>query len=169
MPPSRGISHEATRPTTRPVAKPTVTSWSTNLHQTKCPLRALSAAASASTAGRASPSLSPDSRFSEWRTSRGTRGSVTTLDDSTGSVGASSAPSRKHSVQVRSVSSRAHERDDPRGQWHRQHQLAQRQMPVVHQHLLLDLEAVTEQDHDQRHGRQVADEGGAGAGSEVPR
>ena len=46
----------------------------------------------------------PDSRLSEWRTTRGTRGLVTTLDDSTGSVGESSAPTRKLSVQPRSVS-----------------------------------------------------------------
>ena len=58
-----------------------------------------SAAANASTAGSASPSLSPDSRLSEWRTSRGTRGLVTTEEESTGSVGESSAPSRHDSSQ----------------------------------------------------------------------
>ena len=63
-----------------------------------------SAASSASTAGSASPSFIPDSRLSEWRISRGTRGLVTTDDDSTGSVGESSAPSRNASVQPRSVS-----------------------------------------------------------------
>ena len=36
----------------------------------------------------------PDSRFSEWRTSRGTRGFVTTPEDRIGSVGESSAPTR---------------------------------------------------------------------------
>ena len=39
----------------------------------------------------------PDSRFSEWRMMRGTRGFVTTPDESTGSVGDSSAPSRNAS------------------------------------------------------------------------
>ena len=58
----------------------------------------------ASTAGSARPSFMPDSRLSEWRTTRGTRGLVTTDDESTGSVGESSAPSRKDSVQPRSVS-----------------------------------------------------------------
>ena len=62
------------------------------------------AAVNASTAGSARPSLRPDSRLSECRMMRGTRGLVTTTEDSTGSVGESSAPSRKHSVQPRSVS-----------------------------------------------------------------
>ena len=53
--------------------------------------------------GQREPSFIPDSRLSEWRTSRGTRGLVTTLEDSTGSVGESSAPSRNDSVHVRSV------------------------------------------------------------------
>ena len=47
----------------------------------------------------------PDSRLSEWRMSRGTRGLLTTLEDRTGSVGESSAPRRNDSVQLRSVSS----------------------------------------------------------------
>ncbi len=58
----------------------------------------------ASTAGSASPSFMPDSRLSEWRTIRGTRGFVTTLDESTGSVGDSSAPTRKLSAQPSPVS-----------------------------------------------------------------
>ena len=49
--------------------------------------------------------MSPDSRFSEWRMILGTRGLVTTLVDSTGSVGDSRAPTRKLSVQVRPASS----------------------------------------------------------------
>ena len=48
--------------------------------------------------------MSPDSRLSEWRTSRGTRGLVTTLEDSTGSVGDSSAPSSSPSVQLNPAS-----------------------------------------------------------------
>src|SRR3954470_402006 len=79
------------------------TSWSTNLHQTKPDSCGSRAAANASTAGRASPSFKPDSRFSVWRTTRGTRGFVTTDEDSTGSVGASSAPTSSDSVQVREV------------------------------------------------------------------
>ena len=62
------------------------------------------AAVNASTAGSARPSLSPDSRLSECRIIRGTRGLVTTVDESTGSVGDSSAPTRNDSVQPRSVS-----------------------------------------------------------------
>src|SRR4051812_49067683 len=85
-----------------PKAKPSVTSWSTKCHQTK-PGSSVTAALNASTAGSARPSFSPDSRFSEWRTMRGTRGLVTTLEDSTGSVGASNAPTRNASVQPKSV------------------------------------------------------------------
>src|SRR3954452_23182239 len=88
---------------TIPKAKPSVTSWSTKCHHTN-PSSCARAALKARTAGSASPSLSPDSRFSEWRTTRGTRGLVTTEDDSTGSVGESRAPRRKLAVQPRSVS-----------------------------------------------------------------
>src|ERR687885_4775 len=88
-----------------PTAKPSETSWSTNFHQTKSLFDGSRAYANASTAGSASPSLRPDSRFSECRTSRGTSGFVTTLDDSTGSVGDSSAPTRNDSVQPRSLTS----------------------------------------------------------------
>src|SRR4051794_29160030 len=83
-----------------PNAKPSVTSWSTNFHHTK-PCSSASAAVNASTAGSASPSLSPDSRLSEWRTIRGTRGLVTTEEESTGSVGESSAPSSADGSQSR--------------------------------------------------------------------
>src|SRR3954454_5689390 len=79
-------------------------SWSTNFHQTKSDCEGASAAANARTAGSASPSLSPDSRLSEWRMTRGTRGLVTTVEDSTGSVGDSRAPRRNDSVQPRPVS-----------------------------------------------------------------
>ena len=81
-----------------PKPSPSPTSCSTNFHHTKSPSWACSAAISASTGARARPSFIPDSRFSEWRMSLGTRGFVTTPDESTGSVGDSSAPSRKASV-----------------------------------------------------------------------
>src|SRR5918992_5015573 len=100
---SRGISRAATNATSSPVTSPTPTSCTTNSHQTKSS-RASAAAVSANTAGRASPSFSPDSRLSECRISLGTRGFVTTLEDSTGSVGERSAPTRNDSVQPRSVS-----------------------------------------------------------------
>ena len=99
----RGISHEARKPIPIPNANPSVTSWRTNSYQTKSSSPAARAALKASTAGSASPSFMPDSRLSEWRTSRGTRGLVTTLEESTGSVGESSAPSRNDSVHDRSV------------------------------------------------------------------
>src|SRR3954469_16782810 len=105
--PPRGSSTDASSPITTPKANPSDTSCSTNFHHTKSPLPTSSAATSASTGGSASPSLSPDSRFSEWRMRRGTRGFVTTLDDSTGSVGDSSAPSRNASVHDRSVNAAA--------------------------------------------------------------
>src|SRR3954466_10663499 len=93
------------KPTAIPTANPIVTSWSTNFHQTKPLFDGTSAYANASTAGSASPSLRPDSRLRECRTMRGTRGFVTTLDDSTGSVGDSSAPSKNASAQLRLVTS----------------------------------------------------------------
>src|SRR4051794_5120345 len=105
--PPRGSSTDASSPITTPKANPSDTSCSTNLHHTKSPLPTSSAATSARTGGSASPSLRPDSRFSEWRIRRGTRGVVTTLDDSTGSVGDSSAPSRNASVHERSVNAAA--------------------------------------------------------------
>ncbi len=107
MPVSRGITSEAIQPQASPKTKPSPTSCSTKRHHTKCPESTLSAARNASTAGSARPSLSPDSRFSEWRTRRGTRGLVTMLDVSTGSVGASSAPSSNDSVQERPINRRA--------------------------------------------------------------
>ena len=54
------------------------------------------------TNGRASPSLRPDSRLSVWRIFSGTFCEVTTVEVTTGSVGDSTAPSRKASAQVRS-------------------------------------------------------------------
>src|SRR5215210_6003583 len=96
------MSREATKATTRPVSAPTSTSWSTNCHQPKSSSPA-AAAVNARTAGSARPSLSPDSRLSECRTRRGTRGFVTTAELSTGSVGDSRAPTRNYSFQPRSV------------------------------------------------------------------
>ena len=48
--------------------------------------------------------------------------------------------------------------DDDRGQRHREHELAQRQTPVLLEHLAVNLEAVAEQDHDQRDGGESPDE-----------
>ena len=76
----------------------------TKRHHTKSLSLSASALANASTAGSASPSFIPDSRLSEWRTTRGTRGFVTTEEESTGSVGDSSAPSRNASVHPRPTS-----------------------------------------------------------------
>src|SRR5919199_5947396 len=105
--PPRGSRTDASSPIATPYANPSVTSWSTKCHHTKSSSPTSSAAISASTGGSARPSLSPDSRLSEWRIRRGTRGLVTTLEDSTGSVGDSSAPSRNASVHDRSVSAAA--------------------------------------------------------------
>ena len=124
----------------------------------KSGLSRLSAAASASTGASASPSLSPLSRFSEWRISRGTRGLVTTDELSTGSVGESSAPTRKLSVHVRSVTHVRGHGDDPAGHRHPDRKVARRQVPRALQHLGLDLQPVAEQDHDQRDDRELAHE-----------
>ena len=117
----------------------------------------------ASTGGSARPSLSPDSRFSEWRTNRGTRGFVTTLEESTGSVGDSSAPSRNASVQYRSMRAWAASATIARGDRHREDELAQRQAPLALQHLAVDLESVAEEDHDQRDLRELGHEARPGA------
>src|SRR5690242_16236470 len=79
------------------------TSWSTKRHQTKPDSCGSSAAANARTAGSARPSFRPDSRFSVWRITRGTRGLVTTVEESTGSVGERSAPTSSDSVQSSEV------------------------------------------------------------------
>ena len=91
----------------------------------------------------------------------GTRGFVTTLEDSTGSVGESSAPSRNDCVQDSEVSRCAADSDDHGGQRHRQGELSQRQPPVLLEHLAVDLQPVAEQDHDQGDRREVGDERGS--------
>ena len=143
-------------------------SWSTNRHHTKPDWSATSAAAKASTAGSASPSFRPDSRFSEWRMMRGTRGLVTTAEESTGSVGESSAPSRNDSVHDNDGQRVRHQGDEDAGDRHREHELAQRQPPRALQHLALDLEPVAEQDHDQGDDREVGDERSARRRSGAP-
>ena len=113
-----------------PKTNPSVTSCSTNCHQMKssspCPQRG-----EREPAGSAGPSLSPDSRLREWRTTRGTRGFVTTLDESTGSVGDSSAPSRKRSVQLRSMTGASSAATITARDRHRDDELAQRQAPFA--------------------------------------
>ena len=74
---------------------------------------------------------------------------------STGSVGDSSAPTRKASVHVRSMSALRRQRDDDGGDRHGEHELAQRQVPGPLQHLGVDLEAVAEEDEHERRDRQV--------------
>ena len=48
--------------------------------------------------------------------------------------------------------------DDRGGDRHREHELARGQVPLAFEHLALDLEAVAEQDHDQRGEREILDE-----------
>ena len=107
--------------------------------------------------------MSPDSRLSEWRITRGTRGLVTMLDVNTGSVGASSAPSRNDSVHESPTSRRADAATMIVVSGIAEHELAQRQMPLALEHLALDLEAVAKQDHDQRREREILDEARARA------
>ena len=80
---------------------------------------------------------------------RGTRGLVTTLEESTGSVGESSAPSRNDSAHDSEVSACAASATRTPVIGIAEHELAQRQPPRALQHLALDLEPVAEQDHDQ--------------------
>ena len=51
-----------------------------------------------------------------------------------------------------------HHGDERRGQRHGEHELAQRQVPLLLEQLLLDLEPVAEQDQDQGDDRERADE-----------
>ena len=140
-----------------PKAKPSVTSWSTKCHHTK-PSSSAATARKASTAGSASPSLSPDSRLSEWRTTRGTRGLVTTRGREH-RVGRREQRADQEALGPAEVGQPVRgQRDDHAGQRHRHHELAQRQPPLRLQHLGLDLEPVAEQDHDQRDDRQVVHE-----------
>ena len=162
MPRPRGIAQAASEPGARPKAKPRPMSWSTNSYHTKSSSPVASAALNASTAGSARPSFIPDSRLSEWRTSRGTRGLVTTLEESTGSVGDSSAPSRNDSVHDRSVSAWATSATSAPVIGIAERELAHRQPPRLLQHLGLDLEPVAEQDHDQRDRGELLDEPGLG-------
>ena len=141
-----------------PKANPSDTSWSTNSYQTKSSSPAASAALKASTAGSARPSFIPDSRLSECRTSRGTRGLVTTLEDSTGSVGDSSAPSRNDSVHVRSVTACVTSATSTHVIGIARISLRAGQPPLALEHLALDLDPVAEQDHDQGDGRELDDE-----------
>ena len=53
-------------------------------------------------------------------------------------------------------------RDQDRGERHGQHELAQRQVPGRLEHLLLDLEAVAEQDQHERHDREPLHEAAGG-------
>ena len=59
-------------------------------------------------------------------------------------------------------------RDDRAGDRHRQHELAQRQLPRRLEHLGLDLEPVAEQDHDQRDDREVVHEARARRRTRAP-
>ncbi len=77
------------------------------------------------------------------------------LDVRIGSVGDSSAPSRNASVQLSPTIVRPASATSERGDGHRDEELAQRQVPLALKHLALDLEAVAEEDHDQRRIRQI--------------
>ena len=131
------------------------TSCSTNVHHTKSLVGRPARRCSASTGGSARPSLSPDSRLSEWRMMRGTRGLVTTLEESTGSVGDSSAPTRNASVQVRSVSAlRRRARRSRAVIGIATTSLRSGRCHARLQHLGLDLEPVAEEDHDRARRRR---------------
>ena len=85
---------------------------------------------------------------------RGTRGFVITAEDSTGSVGESRAPTQEGlgPAEVRErVGRQGHQHA---GERHGEHELPERQVPRLLEHLLLHLEAVAEQDHDQRDHRE---------------
>ena len=64
----------------------------------------------------------------------------------------------------------SHERDERRRERHREHELAQREVPGLLEHLLVDLEAVAEQDQDQRHDARpwTKPEVGSNSSTSVP-
>ena len=107
--------------------------------------------------------MSPDSRFSEWRIRRGTRGLVTMLEVRIGSVGASSAPSRKDSVQEKPISRCPATATMIAVIGIARISLRSGRCQLALEHLALDLEAVAEQDHDQGGEREILDEARVGA------
>ena len=90
--------------------------------------------------------------------SRGTRGFVTTADDSTGSVGESRAPTRNDSVQPRSVTTCVTSATNTHVSGMASASLRNGRCHALLEHLLLHLEPVAEQDHDQRDHREALDE-----------
>ena len=148
---------DAPQPSTTPNTNPSVTSWSTNSHHTKSLVGAERRGEGEHRRQREAV-VEPDSRFSEWRTRRGTRGFVTTEEESTGSVGDSSAPEQAGLEPAEADDPVRDDRDQRAGDRHRERELAERQVPRLLEHLRLDLEAVAEQDHDQRDDREVVHE-----------
>ena len=84
-----------------------------------------------STNGSASPSLSPDSRLRVWRMRLGTSRDVTTDDVTTGSVGISTAASRKASAQPSAKERIGAEAQQPERDRHGEHQRSRGRSPVV--------------------------------------
>ena len=108
------------------------------------------------TAGAARPSLSPDSRLK----SRYARhaGFVTTAEESTTGRGERSAPPGGTTGPAEVGQRVRHHGDEPGGERHGEHELAQRQVPLLLEQLRLDFEPVAEQDQDQGDDRERADE-----------
>ena len=90
---------------------------------------------------------------------------MTTDEERTGSVGASSAPSRKHSVQPRSVSACAASATIAAVSGIASTSLRNGRCQAFCSISRLDLEPVAEQDHDQRDDRQVGHEARRGSSS----
>ena len=84
------------------------------------------------------------------------------LEVSTGSVGDEQRAEQEASVQS-GRSAGAWRARQCGGQRHREDELAQRQVPGALQHLALDLQAVPEEDHDQRDERQIRRRSPSGA------
>ncbi len=111
-----------------------------------------------STRGSAKPSFRPDSRLSVCRTDSGTPRDLTTAEVTTGSVGESTAPSRKASAQLSSENSTLAQRARNRSVSGMRHQqCANRRAPVDLEPLPVDQQPIGEQGHDQRQLDQVDD------------
>ena len=139
---------------TTPVTKPSVTSWRTNRHQTKSPPRAASAATSASTGGQRQAVVEPGLEVE--RVADQTR-HPRVRHDARGEHRVGGRQQRADEERLRPGQVRQGgdgHRDDGRGDRHRDDERAQRHVPFAAEHLGLDLEAVAEQDHDERDDRQ---------------
>ena len=155
---SRGISSEPTSPQARPKARPRPTSCSTKCHQTKSLLPGFQRRGEREHGRQREAVVEP--RLEVQRVADDAR-HARVGDDAGGEhrVGRARAarPSRNDSVQLEADEPVREQRDDGRGDRHRRPPAcAAGSCQWRCSSSRVDLEAVAEQDHDQRDGREVA-------------